>query len=106
MKEPALLPFQQGLIGQQCPNCRAPSLAIAETRDLIDDYADIAEQVGANIEVISIETEERPDAQKLLRRNRSHSQVQTGRLKDVSTRDLESPLIGKHAKLSYVHLRA
>jgi peptide chain release factor subunit 1 len=58
MREPALLPFQQSLIGQQCPKCNAPSLSVAETRDLIDDYADTAEQVGANIEVISTETEE------------------------------------------------
>jgi len=58
MRETALLPFQQSLIGQPCPNCRAPSLAVAETRDIIDDFADLAEQAGANIEVISTESEE------------------------------------------------
>lgn len=58
MKEPALLPFEQSLIGQPCPKCTAPSLAMVETRDIIDDFADLAEQVGANVEVISTETEE------------------------------------------------
>jgi peptide chain release factor subunit 1 len=58
MKEPALPPFQQSLIGQPCPKCTAPSLSVIETRDIIDDFADLAEQVGANVEVISTETEE------------------------------------------------
>jgi len=58
MKEPALLAFEPSLVGQPCPKCTAPSLAVAETRDIIDDFADLAEQVGANVEVISTETEE------------------------------------------------
>jgi len=58
MKEPAVLPFEQSLVGQLCPKCKSPSLAVAETRDIIDDFADLAEQVGANVEVISTETEE------------------------------------------------
>jgi peptide chain release factor subunit 1 len=58
MKETALMPFEQSLIGQPCPKCTAPSLSVVETRDLIDDFADLAEQVGANVEVISTETEE------------------------------------------------
>jgi len=58
MKETALPPFEQSLVGQPCPNCKAPSLSIIETRDLIDDFAELAEQVGANVEIISIESEE------------------------------------------------
>jgi peptide chain release factor subunit 1 len=58
MKESALPPFEQSLIGQPCPNCRAPSLSIYETQDLIDDYAELAEQVNANVEIISTESEE------------------------------------------------
>jgi len=58
MKDTALRSFEQSLIGQPCPKCTAPSLSVVETRDLIDDFADLAEQVGANVEVISIETEE------------------------------------------------
>jgi peptide chain release factor subunit 1 len=58
MRDTALLTFEQSLIGQPCPNCKAPSLAVAETRDIIDDFADLAEQASANIEVISTESEE------------------------------------------------
>lgn len=58
MKETALLPFEQSLIGQPCPKCKSPSMAIVERRDIIDDFADLAEKVGANVEVISTESEE------------------------------------------------
>jgi peptide chain release factor subunit 1 len=58
MKESALPPFEQSLIGQPCPNCRAPSLSIYETVDLIDDYAELAARANANVEIISTESEE------------------------------------------------
>jgi len=58
MRESALSPFEQSLIGQPCPNCKAPSLSIAETQDIIDDFAELAEQVGAEVEIISTESEE------------------------------------------------
>jgi len=58
MKETAFRQFEQSLIGQPCPNCKAPSLALTETRDLIDDFADLAEQANANVEILSTETEE------------------------------------------------
>lgn len=58
MKESALPPFEQSLVGQPCPNCKAPSLSIYETQDLIDDYAELAERVSANVEIISTELEE------------------------------------------------
>jgi peptide chain release factor subunit 1 len=58
MKEQALPPFEQSLIGQPCPNCKAPSLGVVDMQDLIEDYAELAEKVGANIEIVSTETEE------------------------------------------------
>jgi len=58
MKESILPSFEQSLIGQQCPNCRAPSLSVIESKDIIDDFAEVSEQVGANVEIISIESEE------------------------------------------------
>jgi peptide chain release factor subunit 1 len=58
MKEQALPPFQQSLVGQPCPNCKAPSLGVVDVKDLIEDYAELAEQVGANLEIVSTETEE------------------------------------------------
>jgi peptide chain release factor subunit 1 len=58
IKETALTSYEQSLVGQACPNCKNPSLSVEDTIDLIDDYAELAEQVGANIEIISTETEE------------------------------------------------
>jgi len=58
MKEKALLGFQQSLTGKPCPKCKAPTLSVAETKDLIDDFAEMAEQVGSDVEIISVSTEE------------------------------------------------
>jgi len=58
MREPALPTFEQSFVGQPCPKCESPSLSVAETRDIIEDFADLAEQVGAQVEVISTQTEE------------------------------------------------
>jgi peptide chain release factor subunit 1 len=58
IKETALTSYEQGLVGKPCPNCKSPSLSVADTTDLVDDYAELAEQVGANIEIVSTETEE------------------------------------------------
>jgi len=58
MREQALPPFEQSLVGQSCPKCTAPSLAVAEAKDIIDDFAELAEKVGANVEIVSTETEE------------------------------------------------
>jgi peptide chain release factor subunit 1 len=58
MREQVLPPFEQSLVGQPCPKCTAPSLAVAEIKNVIDDLIELAEKVGANVEIISIETEE------------------------------------------------
>jgi len=50
--------FEQSLSGQPCPKCKAPALCITEVKDLIEDLAERAEQVDANVEVLSTETEE------------------------------------------------
>ncbi|MEM3055546.1 MAG: peptide chain release factor 1, partial [Candidatus Bathyarchaeia archaeon] len=44
--------------GKPCPNCKAPSLAIAETQELIENFAQLAEYANTDVEVISAETEE------------------------------------------------
>jgi len=58
IKSQTLTNFEQSLSGKQCPKCQAPSLAIAETQDIIDDLAQIAEYTNTDVEVISSETEE------------------------------------------------
>jgi len=58
VKTQALLEFEQGLTGKPCPKCQAPSLFIADKQDIIDELAELAEQANAEVEIISIETEE------------------------------------------------
>ncbi len=58
IKETSLTAYEQGLVGQPCPNCKNPTLTLEDTVDLIDDYAELAERMGANIEIVSTETEE------------------------------------------------
>ena len=58
MKSHMLLSFEQSLSGKPCPKCTASALCLAEVKELIEDLAELAEQVGTNVEVISIETEE------------------------------------------------
>jgi len=58
MKSYVVPDFQQSLSGKPCPKCTAPALAMAEVKDLIDDLAELAEEMGADVEIISVETEE------------------------------------------------
>lgn len=50
--------LEQALSEKICPNCQAPSLAIVDKQDIIDDLAQLAEQANSDVEIISAETEE------------------------------------------------
>ncbi|MGB9713801.1 MAG: peptide chain release factor aRF-1 [Candidatus Bathyarchaeales archaeon] len=58
MKSQMLTGFEKDLFGKPCPKCKAPALGIAETQDLVDDFAQIAEYANTDVEMISDETEE------------------------------------------------
>ncbi len=58
MKNHLLPDFEQSLNGKPCPNCTVPALVLADSKDLIDDLAEMAEETGANVEILSVETEE------------------------------------------------
>jgi peptide chain release factor subunit 1 len=58
VKTSMLTNFEQSLSPKQCPKCNAQALAIAETEDLIDEFAKLAEYSNTEIEMISTETEE------------------------------------------------
>jgi len=58
MKSQVVPEFEQSLSGKSCPKCTAPALTVEEVKDLIDDLAELAEGTGADVEVISLETEE------------------------------------------------
>ena len=52
------LDFEQDLYKKPCPKCKNQSLAVANTDDLIEDFAKIAEYANTDVEIISGETEE------------------------------------------------
>jgi peptide chain release factor subunit 1 len=58
MKSQMLTSFEQNLSGKSCPKCKAPALGIAETQELIENFAQLAEYTNTDIEMISGETEE------------------------------------------------
>jgi peptide chain release factor subunit 1 len=58
MKSHMLIGFEQSLSGKSCPKCKAPALGIAETQELIENFAQLAECTNTDIEMISGETEE------------------------------------------------
>jgi peptide chain release factor subunit 1 len=58
LKSQKLTSFEQNLIGKPCPKCKAPALSIADTQDLIENFAQLAEKANTEIEMISDETEE------------------------------------------------
>ena len=41
-----------------CPKCNNKNMVVEETKDLVDDFADMAEQAGTDIEIITKETAE------------------------------------------------
>jgi peptide chain release factor subunit 1 len=58
LKSQALKDFEQSLYGKPCPKCKASTLSVAETQELIDNFAQLAEYTNAEVEIISTETEE------------------------------------------------
>lgn len=58
VKEKDLQNFEQGLSGKPCASCKAPSYTIVDKKDIVDDFAELAEVTNTEIEVISGETED------------------------------------------------
>jgi len=58
MKSHMITSFEQNLSGKPCPKCKTPTLSIAETQELIEEFAQLAEQTNTEVEMISSETEE------------------------------------------------
>ena len=58
VKGKVMVEFEQSLVGKPCPKCTAPSLAETDKEDIVDDLAQMAEYSNADVEMISMETEE------------------------------------------------
>jgi peptide subunit release factor 1 (eRF1) len=50
--------YEQKVVSSACPKCNNPTLVIADTKDLIDEFADLADKAEAEVEIISGQTEE------------------------------------------------
>jgi peptide chain release factor subunit 1 len=53
-----VVPEEHNINGSACPKCSVPTLSVTDVTDLIDDLAEMAEETGADVEVLSGETEE------------------------------------------------
>ena len=58
MKMHEVTEFEQKTNGAGCPKCSVPTLAVEETKELIDELAETAELAGTTVEVLSGDTEE------------------------------------------------
>jgi len=58
MKLHEVAEFEQKTNGSACPKCSVPTLAVEETKELIDELAETAELAGTDVEVLSGDTEE------------------------------------------------
>lgn len=58
MKMHKIAEFEQAINGSACPKCTVPTLAVVETKELIDDLSETAELIGTDVEIISADTEE------------------------------------------------
>jgi len=58
MKTHEVPEFEQSISGKSCPKCSVPTLSVTDVQELIDELAELAEETGTNVEVLSGETEE------------------------------------------------
>lgn len=58
MKRHKVPELEQSISGNACPKCSVPSLSVADVKELIDELAELAEETGADVEILSGETEE------------------------------------------------
>ncbi|NVL93404.1 MAG: hypothetical protein HWN71_10270 [Desulfobacterales bacterium] len=58
MKSSQIPSFEESLSGKAFAKCGVPMLQVTEGKDLIEEFAGMAEKAGADVEILSIETEE------------------------------------------------
>jgi peptide chain release factor subunit 1 len=58
MRSNEVAEYRQSLTGQICPECKSPSLDAETIMDIVEEFAELADQANAEVEVISDDTEE------------------------------------------------
>jgi peptide chain release factor subunit 1 len=58
VKNKTLQEIENGAVDKSCPNCNTPGLNVEKIIDIIDKVAEVADQMGTEVEIISRQTEE------------------------------------------------
>ncbi len=58
MKRHEVPELEQDISNNACPKCSVPTLSVENVQELIDELAELADETGADVEVLSGETEE------------------------------------------------
>jgi len=58
IKSPEVQNLEQSISNASCPKCQTATLQITEKTEIIEELAELAEESGASVEIISTETEE------------------------------------------------
>lgn len=58
MRSNEVVGFRQKLTGQPCSECKSPSLDADMAIDIVEEFAELADQANADVEVVSGDTEE------------------------------------------------
>jgi peptide chain release factor subunit 1 len=58
MKIHQVAEFEQKISTEGCPKCSVPSITVIDVKEVIDELAELAEQIGTNVEILSADTEE------------------------------------------------
>jgi len=58
MKRYEVPEVEQDISNDACPKCGVPTLSVENVEELIDELAELADETGADVEVLSGDTEE------------------------------------------------
>ncbi len=58
MEKHKLTKFQKDLSETKCPSCSNITLAVVESKDLLDEFLEMADEKGVRVEIISTETDD------------------------------------------------
>ena len=53
-----MISFEKRLLETKCPNCSNITLTFADSKDLLTEFIEAAENSNTQVEIISVETEE------------------------------------------------
>jgi len=58
VRKPEILKLEQTVLAMRCPRCGSTSMYVEGSAELLDEFIEMAEEAGVDVDVISYETEE------------------------------------------------